>query len=169
MTKHQHCKSAARSDRRTESRRAFTLVELMVVMFVMMVLVALAVGVSKYVMDRSAREQTIATQSILMAAIRACGDIPPDATSMSGLWSPLSKVPKALQHLERLDSTVVNRSNNVFTVLDGYGNKMVYSPTGGLGGGPVIVSGGLDGVIGDSIGTSENEAADDIRSDGRGQ
>ena len=169
MTEHRQCKLAARSNRPPVARGGFTLIELMVVMFVMMVLVALAVGVSKYVMDRSAREQTIATQSILMAAIRACGDVPPDATNMSGLWSPLSVVPDALHHLERLDSTVVNRSNNVFTVLDGYGNKMAYYPTAGLGGGPVIVSGGLDGVIGDDVGTPENEAADDIRSDGRGQ
>ena len=169
MKEYRQCKLAARADRPPAPRRAFTLVELMVVMFVMMVLVALAVGVSKYVMDRSARDQTIATQSILMAAIRACGDTPPDAASMKELWSPLSEVPKARQLLEKLDSTVVNRSNNIFTVLDGYGNKMDYYPTAGLGGGPVVVSGGSDGIIGDKIGTPENEAADDIRSDGRGQ
>lgn len=169
MTEHQHCKLAARSDRPPAPKRAFTLVELMVVMFVMMVLVALAVGVSKYVMDKSARDQTIATQSMLMAAINACGDTPLDAPTMDALLSQLMKVPAAKQLLEKLDSTVINRKNKVFTILDGYGNAMLYDPVGGLGACPVFVSGGPDGVIRNDPGTTENEEADNIRSDGRGK
>lgn len=169
MTKYRQCKLAARSDRPGAPRRAFTLVELMVVMFVMMVLVALAVGVSKYVMDKSARDQTITTQAILMMAVRAYGDIPPDATGMNTLWSKLKQVPAAKRHLEKLNSTVVSRSNKAFTVLDGYGNPMKYDSIGGLGGGPVFISGGPDGVIKNDPGTTENEVTDNIRSDGRGK
>jgi type II secretory pathway pseudopilin PulG len=47
-----------------------TLVELLVVMFVLAILTGLIVGVSRYLSGASYRQQTIATQAVVMGAIR---------------------------------------------------------------------------------------------------
>jgi len=56
-------------------RRAFTMVELLVVIFILGVLVTLVVSVSKYVMGKASREQTIADQKIILTAIEAFKDV----------------------------------------------------------------------------------------------
>ena len=146
-----------RPPRRGATKSGFTLVELMVVMFVMMVLVGLAVGVSKHLMDKSAREQTIVTQKILMAAITAYGDQPPSAATLAGVWGQLKAVPAAKERLEKLDPDALNTQEMKF--LDGYGNAMKYERTGGLGKRPVLISAGPDGDF--------DKDADNIRSDAR--
>lgn len=55
----------------SESCAGFTLVELLLVMFVMSVLVALVVGVGTYVIDRARMEETVTTQTRILAAVAA--------------------------------------------------------------------------------------------------
>lgn len=52
-------------------RAAFTLVELMVVIFIIAIVIAMVVSVSKYVREESARKQTEATQALVMSAVDA--------------------------------------------------------------------------------------------------
>ena len=52
-------------------RRGFTLVELLLVMFILSVLVALTVGVSWYVIEQGRKTETLNNQRRLMAAVDA--------------------------------------------------------------------------------------------------
>jgi prepilin-type N-terminal cleavage/methylation domain-containing protein len=60
--------------RKPWSATGFTLVELLVVMFIMSVIVALIVGVGKYVSDQAGTKQTRAAQAIVMRAIATFHD-----------------------------------------------------------------------------------------------
>lgn len=58
---------------RKQSRKslAFTLIEMMVVIFILGILVAMVVGISRYVFEESARKETETTQAVLMGIIDA--------------------------------------------------------------------------------------------------
>jgi len=70
--------AARRPGARTQG--GFTLVELLLVMFVLSVLVALVVGVGRYVIEEGRKQETITSQDRLMAAIAAyrkvTGEVP---------------------------------------------------------------------------------------------
>ena len=141
-------------------QRGFTLVELIVAVAIMAILVTLVVGVSKHVRAEAARKATASTQAILMDAIQEYfeqkGGYPPQS-SMAELVEELKAQPEARTRLYLLPQDAFKTTTG--EVVDGFGNAMSYSETGGLGGGPVVISSGPDGPQG----TSE----DNIRSDGR--
>jgi prepilin-type N-terminal cleavage/methylation domain-containing protein len=71
----------------TSRKNAFTLIEMMVVVAIIGILVALIVGISKYVFEEAARKKTLVTQQLLMTAIEQFKDItgkyPPDSNDLS--------------------------------------------------------------------------------------
>jgi len=163
-------------------RKAFTLVELMVVMLILGIIVALVVGISDYVMREAVLKQTRESQRILMNAIQAYYDnsrpkaYPPDKPGTE--WSVEDSGEQLLQYLtegsdpnnptpdhpacqaarERLRDLSQEAYDPPY-FRDAYGNIMGYQEAGGIGGGPVIISVGPDGNF--------DTEPDNIRSDGR--
>lgn len=150
------------------SRWGFTLVELLLVMFILSVLVALTVGVSWYVIEEGRKKETVNTQKRLIAAIDAyskvSGKVPdvvyePDS-SVSYKWSPSEHMARLTNQLTTGSQTNNNpdvtaplyKATRPFldgvSTTDAYGNSMLYLKEGGLGGRPVIVSAGPDGKFG---------------------
>ena len=157
----------------------FTLIELLVVIFIIAILVTLAVGIGKYVYDEAGRKQTQATQAIVMQAIdvfyELTGDYPDDTAAGGGGDNSTEALVYRLRGEEFLATEAALKDrvqkrvrdkllelpedalvNN--TIRDGFEEPMRYEAAGGLGGRPVLISKGPDGVLG-------NE--DDIRSDER--
>lgn len=66
--------SAIAAKRPRGARRAFTLIEILVVIFILGVLAAIVVSVAGYVMNTASRQETAATQKLLMEAIQAFRD-----------------------------------------------------------------------------------------------
>lgn len=149
---------------------AFTMVEMLAVLTILTILVALAVGVGQHVIEEAKRKQTIATQEVVMQAIQAYYDnhngYPPEETDGSDDCSQLMKnhlVPDkdAGELVKGLGSEAyagIGTHGTGAALLDAYAKEMRYEISGGLGGGPVLISAGKDGDWG---------TTDDIRSDGR--
>ncbi|HAU36432.1 MAG TPA: hypothetical protein DCX07_01780 [Phycisphaerales bacterium] len=175
--------------RQADSRRApaFTLVELLAVMFILAILAALVVGVGTYVMDESRRKKTEATQATLMQALEAYYNAgapkayPPDTNGTDAssvvlfkyltnshatkLTEPppanLAPVRAAMKYVNEL-STEALPKEGATEFLDSWRHGMAYQKTGGFGGRPVIISAGPDGLTGDAAKDKDN-----VRSDGR--
>jgi prepilin-type N-terminal cleavage/methylation domain-containing protein len=151
----------------------FTLVELLLVMFILSVLVGLVVGVSWYVIEEGRKKETLGSQKRLMAAIdayrKATGHVPGTAEGVS--YEPDSSTDWKRdpdKHIARLltclttgkgDGTVavdvyspLYKATHPFldgvSTTDAYGKSMLYLKDGGVGGKPVIVSAGPDGWFG---------------------
>jgi len=155
------------------SRWGFTLVELLLVMFILSVLVGLVVGVSWYVIEEGRKKETLGSQKRLMAAIDAFrkveGHVPgaiaaegvsyePDS-SAADKWDPDKLMPRLIFVLSTGSPTgtvdvnlPLYRATRPFldgvSTTDAYGKSMLYLKDGGVGGKPVIVSAGPDGVFG---------------------
>jgi prepilin-type N-terminal cleavage/methylation domain-containing protein len=159
------------------SLRGFTLVELLLVMFILSVLLALVVGVSWYVIEEGRKKETIVRQKNLLAAIDAfrkvTGRVPgenagdqvtfdPDSSvtykynagemmqKLSNLLtsgSPTNQNPDVTTPLYKATSPFLGQAGGTMTT-DAYGNSMLYIRDGGVGGKPVIVSAGPDGKFG---------------------
>ncbi len=147
------------------SRRGFTLIELLVVMFIMAVIVALIVGVGRYVTDSAAKKETQATQAIVMRAIEAYREedpnsAAPQANDTSELVAKLRDSDKASAILNELSGEVLGGENNA--IHDGFGEEMKYDRDGGFGGTPVLISPGPDRRFGSE---GDEYGHDDIRSD----
>lgn len=176
------------------SRWGFTLVELLLVMFILSVLVGLIVGVSWYVIEQGRKQETLSGQKRLMAAIDAyrkvTGSVPnvvykPDLTSSSDPTLVMSLLLTCLRTGSPTGILDVNsplyRATLPFLgddshppitpTTDAYGKSMLYLYDGGVGGKPVIVSAGPDGKFGyekDYRGNStlqKQYQKDNIRSD----
>lgn len=175
-------------------RAGFTLVELLLVMFVMSVLVALVVGVGRYVIEQGRKQETINNQDRLIGGIDAfhkvVGQYPEDDPNGYGLITILvrqldgdfSRVkPPGIKTSSALTNEIRD-STKVFVGLgtddtgvaaaaytkDAWGNEMVYYNEGGLGGKPVIISAGPDGDFGFGVSKLDKEKRkDNIRSDTR--
>ncbi|RPI64299.1 MAG: type II secretion system protein [Planctomycetaceae bacterium] len=153
------------------SRKAFTLIEMLVVIGILMVLAALIVGVSRYVMEESANKKTVAIQAVIMSATKAyhdknkaypdSNDAPPtdpnsgDIKKLYDALNPSTPDAKIVDKLKLLPKEAIDSASHTFK--DSWDKDMRYYKTGGLGGGPVIISAGPDGDF-----TTE---ADNIRSD----
>jgi prepilin-type N-terminal cleavage/methylation domain-containing protein len=157
-------KTTERNARSRDGRDGFTLVELLVVMFIMAVIVALIVGVGRYVTDSAAKKETQATQAIVMRAIQAYQETNPDGeypqvndpNETKDLVEKLHNNEKASAILDEV--TTLEKGK----IVDGFGEEMKYDADGGFGGTPVLISAGPDrhfGREGDEYGH------DDIRSD----
>ena len=167
--------------RRTGRPGAFTMIELLVVMFILAVLVALVASVGGYVMRSANERETAAIQAILMDAIQAWHDkansTDPTTTAKGYPKEDFDTQKSEMQNLmTQLTSSLVyppasRAARNILLKLpkeawsggtdepvkDRWGKSMKYKDTGGLGGRPVIISAGPDGNF--------NTDDDNIRSD----
>jgi len=172
-------------------RRGFTLVELMLVMFILSVLVSLVVGVSWYVIEQSRKTETLDTQRRLMAVVDAYRkvtdklpyyrtpgdrDYNPNGTS----YQPDEHMKELMEVLEGTspkndavanDPTIkamLGETANSMT-SDAYGKSMIFLSDKGVGGNPVIISAGPDGVFGYEATLSPQQRQeykeDNVRSD----
>ena len=160
-------------------RQAFTLIELMVVIFIIGILIALVVGVGKYVYDEAARKETESTLAIVVEAIEAFKSVVDHYPADTGVGSYPDYSDEALlyQLLETPDAVVVMREAQAVRIVeackailltlpsdaydgtalnDAYGGELEYDADGGFGGRPVVISRGPDGLL---------DTEDDIRSD----
>ncbi len=177
------------SDVSLHIRRAFTMIEIMVVMLILTMLAAISVALLRPRGDNHpgdpSRHLTRTQQRIIMAAVQeyfnvyntmpdvsptgpysySLPTLSPAANAAYGrsseLYEKLTSVPSCETIILELPAGSVTRGHTTHpgAFVDAYGQYMDYQPTGGLGGGPVLISGGPDGNIG-----GEYEA-DDIRSD----
>lgn len=142
--------------------KAFTLVELLVVLLILALLLSLVVGISRYIMARSAEKQTEATQAVVMVAIDHYRQVkqscPPNSADCASLIVELRTVPIAEEALKSLSTEAYAQKGG--PLKDGFGEDMAYEQAGGLGGGPVLISKGPDRQTG-----STETRLDDIRSD----
>ncbi len=142
---------------------AFTLVEMLVAILILVVGVALCVGVGSMVREGSQSEETRNIQAVLRSALHVyhgnesawpAGDGTPESTT--GLINALRKDQSARAELAKLpqQAILVDDTGGEF-VMDGFGNRMLYHQTGGLAGGPLLIS----------PGKNPRDPADDINAD----
>ncbi len=143
---------------------AFTLTEMMVVLFILGVILALVVGVSRYVTEEAGRKQTHSTQDVVMSAIRKYkelhDDYPPDSDDGKSLMNTLYDDPIAKPMLANVQREAWAGYDKA--LKDGFEYSMRYRKTGARGGGPLLESPGPDGDFGD---TEPDKKEDNIRSD----
>lgn len=162
-------------------RDAFTLIELMVVIFIIGVLVALVVGVGRYVYDEAGRKETQTILATVEGAIDAYREIvgtdPEDSiTTGGGDLQSIQALVFQLRAEEAETQTLARKIQNACgpillelpsdsyaigaggqrTIRDAFGNELVYDEDAGFGGRPLLVSPGPDGAP---------DTEDDIRSD----
>ena len=154
--------------RQPEPRRAgLTLIELLAVMFILAILVALVVGVGRYVIDDANKRKTQQTLTVLKEAAQSYHDAASPKTYPDGngndasaaeIFSALTiqedspRVQAAMERIRRLPEDAIG--DGVF--LDAWGRKIRYDKDGGFGGRPVFISAGSDDKF---------DTDDDIRSD----
>lgn len=150
--------------RRGAMRRAFTLVEMLVVIVILVIVVSLVVGVSRYVTEQSARTQTQDSQAMIITAIDAYFDVEktypeedPEAAGGDGatereqrshnLFDALSEVQPSREVIAGLpeDATGNGPETGRTVFLDGWDNAIDYDADGGVGGTPELISPGPDG------------------------
>jgi len=176
------------------ARRGFTLVELMLVMFLLSVLVAMVVGVSWYVIEQGRKTETLNHQRLFMAAVEAyrkvTGKLPYKRDFRDCDYNPNSNRPDDYdpdRHMARLvkllrgesprndavanDPTIkamFGESGEAMT-SDAYGKSMVFLSDKGVGGSPVVISAGPDGMFGLERGLTVEQRQqykkDNVRSD----
>jgi len=160
------------------ARGGFTLIELMVAIFIISILIALVIGVGKYVYDESARRETESMQAIAMNAVEKFHEIanqyprdsigdPPHTESLAALLhdlrgEPIENIPEStsMRIKEVCGQILLEIPSDYFdgtTIKDAWGKQMDYKADGGLGGKPVLISPGPDGDM--------NTEEDNIRSD----
>ncbi len=160
------------------SRWGFTLVELLLVMFILSVLVGLVVGVSWYVIEEGRKKETLIKQKNLLAAIdgfrKVTGHVPGELTTEKCTYNPdssqedLYSSTKLMANLRNVLTTgnydntnpdinspiykathpFLGEDNGSALLTDAWGNSMLYLKNGGMGGTPLIVSAGPDGKFG---------------------
>ncbi|MGA2264998.1 MAG: type II secretion system protein [Phycisphaerae bacterium] len=163
------------------STKAFTLVEVLVVIFILGVLAAIVAGVAGYVMKSAASRETASTEKVLMQAIQAFHDanIPqgyppvtdPNNSGIDLMRYLTGKDPSAQAAAAKAATDVLLKlpkdawtGDSNSAVKDSWGHDMHYDPNGGLGGKPVVISEGPDGKFGGTSAGDPN-GEDDIRSD----
>jgi prepilin-type N-terminal cleavage/methylation domain-containing protein len=167
--------------------KAFTLVEMLVVVFVIGILVTIVVGVSKVVISRAAKDQTIVSMKVILGAVEAYHEVkgyypgePPDPDDPSfppvpsvgwiqrdwqayvrgrNLYQQLDETPLAQAKLRGLGKDAILSIYNSWVFVDGFGKYMEYYRDLGAGATPLVLSAGADGDF--------NTQEDNIRSDDR--
>jgi len=138
----------------------FTLVEMLAVVAILGILLALVVGVSRYVIDESSAKETVVTQEVVMDAYLSYGGaVPDDPDGKDGcvdLMKFLYGTTASKNKIAGLSASAWRGQNE--PLLDGWGNKMRWRNAGGIGGTPAVISPGADAVF---------DTDDDIRRDKR--
>ncbi len=183
--------SAAETGRASDRHSAFTLIELLVVIFILGILVTLVVSISGYILDKSNRDQTLANQKVILAAIGAYHDItdayPPDTDDALDPLVPgtLTLVERTgwvlLRYLKGADPPISSAAL-ARRIQDATGKSLLNLPTDAFGGESVdgfrdaygqymeySSTGGLGGrpAIISAGPDGDFNTTDDIRSDGR--
>jgi prepilin-type N-terminal cleavage/methylation domain-containing protein len=143
---------------------AFTLTEMLVAMLILSVGIALIVGVGSVVRQRSQAAETRNVQAVLASALKLYYESqnawPPGdggENSTAELLRLLRANRLSRAELDKLpQGTVIEDDTGREFVLDGFGNKMRYFRTGGLGGQSPLIS---------SLGADPKDPADDINMD----
>ncbi|MCJ7543473.1 MAG: type II secretion system GspH family protein [Phycisphaerae bacterium] len=176
-------------------RSGFTLIEVLVVIFILSILAAIVGSIAGYVMSSASRQETAATQKVLLAAIQAYYDAgnpkayPPDHYGATGDPNESGKVlvnfltgklDSAEPNPDRSQTPAARAATEILlklpqeawggdpnrAVTDGWRNAMRYERDGGLGGRqPVVISAGPNGHFGDPSNAGDPNGEDDIRSD----
>ena len=174
---------------RRVGRRGFTLVELLLVMFVMSALVALVVGVGSWVIDQGRIKETHGKQDRLLRAIdvyrKITGKVPPDRqdTNNDGkideqdAYEPAQSIEALLRYVQPTGGASLQKTIYEETLpylsqggtgyrMDAFNTQMRYYTSRGLGGKPLIVSAGPDGQFGDgTTREAKEQRKDNVRSD----
>jgi prepilin-type N-terminal cleavage/methylation domain-containing protein len=158
-------------------RGGFTLVELLLVMFIMAVLVTLVVGVGAYIIEEGKKQKTLERQRLLMAAVEAYFTVmnyyPPDREDpCSSNYDPNKSMKVLLAALDGVNcdefAEAVREKTKPFLDeitdpnTDGFGKPMRYYARRGIAGKPFFISSGPDENFGD---LDEKKREDNIRSD----
>lgn len=147
----------------TRRGRAFTMIEILVVILILGILATLGATYAVSLIRQAGREATIGYQRVILQAIEAYreqeGDFPlDDGLPDDRLYHKLITCRQAKDILRKLPDDVMTHDagGNFVSFVDNYGTAMTYERYGGRGGTPMLVSAGADR----SMGTE-----DDIRSD----
>ncbi len=142
---------------------------MLVVISIIAVMVTIVVGVSQIVIARASVERTKVNMQVILQAIEAfretSGAYPPadgsatPAERSAVLFAALSGNPAARAKLASLPSDAIKKIDGNDCFVDGFDQPLDYSPDGGVGGTPVLISAGADDDF-----TTEK---DNIRSDGQ--
>ncbi len=167
--------------------RGFTLVELMIVLFILGVLVTLVVSVGRYVLNESSKQKTAAALKLLNSALleyhEQKGAYPDDTDpngktpsfdgddekalrnaaiySSKGMVHELMEVKASKAFLDDLPADMINRAEGY--VKDGWDRPMAYLPDGGMANRPVVISAGPDGEYGRDLQSADNIRSDEIQ------
>ena len=124
-------------------RRAFTLIEMLVVLLIIAIVLALAAGVATSLFSRADEAATISRLKIVWEAIAAYFD---KMQEWPGSLNDLAGVERCRAILRRLpEGCMTANDQDSVTIMDRYHNTLQYSLSGGFGGGPSLYSMGPDG------------------------
>ena len=126
-------------------RRAFTLIEMLVVLMIIGIVLAIGAGVATRIIARTDEEETSQRLKIVLDAIQAYHD---EKGSLPDSLNALAGVNACRDVLKRLDRDCITTTASTVVIKDSFGNPLVYNKTGGFGGGVTLYSKGLDGLDG---------------------
>ena len=179
----------------SEKRTGFTLIEILIAIVIIVILAAIGIGVGYKLTSAADVEQTKADMTLIMNAVKDYydqnGAYPARAsdddededyyrirvryTDINGV--PLPSYERFTGKLKEISNEVVqtgfidvsgNIRDAVFNLVDSEGRQIRYVRDGGIGGTPLLISPGEDGLYGpDGKDSKERKAwgEDDIRSD----
>ncbi|MDP6546032.1 MAG: type II secretion system protein [Phycisphaerae bacterium] len=124
----------------------FTLVELLAVMLILAILMGLVIGASRLLFADVYAKETKNTMAVVMSAITEYHKVTGNYPSQANWVSELKNTEKSRKQIEKLGENVWSATNNN-EFRDAWGNKIEYSPNGGLAGAPGLTSAGPDGDI----------------------
>ena len=124
---------------RSPVRRAFTMLEVLVVIVILAILMALITNVVKRLQVQSQIENTKATLNLLMTGIERYYD---EQKFYPSSPYDMMQLPSCKELLSAAEIPGTAKPT------DGFGHEIVYSPTEGPGGRPKLTSNGPDGLAG---------------------
>lgn len=135
-------------------RRAFTLIEMLVVLLIIAVVLALAAGVATSLFMRADKAETISRLKIVWEAIAAYFDERQEWPNSLNDLAGVEKCRAVLRRLPEECMTAIDQDSLV--IKDRYDNNLQYSLSGGFGGEPILYSMGPDGRDNSKVDKKDN-------------